>query len=182
MKKKNTFLGVALLIAVLVLGIGYALTTGPLTIEGTATANQSATSFNVKFTNATADEEITDSESNVLASSSAQVTSDSVATMTVDLTNVGDSQTVTFEVTNDSQAGLKAVIDPANVKIYKHGTTEDFSSEYFTVTQSITDSVEIASQDKTTFTVTVELKKAVIGDAVTEKFDVVLSDITAEEE
>jgi len=177
MNKRNTFLGVALLIAVLMLGIGYALTSGPLKINGTATANTATEGFNVYFSGAEAGTATTG------ASSTAEVTADTkVAEMTVTLTNVGDSQTATFTVKNDSNAGLKAKLNKDNVHIYKNATgTEVFSSDYFTVTTSWTNTgIEIPSQQEEELTVTVELKKAVADDTpVEEKFYIVLDEFTA---
>jgi len=189
-KKKNMLLAVGLLIAVIGLGIGYAISTQSLKVEGTATAQESGSSFNVKFTDAQPDEDIVDETdgATVLAESTAEVSSDQVATMTAALTNVGNSQTATFTVTNASQAGLSALISKANVKIYKHGTTETFTSEYFEVTTNINSNITIPSvtNNTATFDVTVTLIKAFVGDEDTtshsETFDVVLEGITAVQE
>lgn len=180
MKKKNVFLSVALLIAVLLLGVGYAVTTTSLKVEGSATVTESGTGLNVKFTNVTADTTLYDDNNNVLASSTANIdANDSTkAVMSVTLTNVKNAQEVTFEVTNASQTGINALIKKDNVKIYKHGTTETFSSNYFSVTHNVSD-IELASGNKTTFIIKVELIKAVIGADVEESFDVVLDGITA---
>ena len=189
-KKKNTLLAVGLLVAVISLGIGYAISTQTLKVEGTATAQESGTSFNVKFTGAQADTELKDTDGvTVLASSSASVTAnEKVATMNVTLTNVGNSQTVTFTVTNASQAGLAAKILKDNVKIYEKGTTNEYSSEYFDVATNIANDITIASgtNNTATFTVTVTLKKAYVGTddstEITEEFDVVLEGVTAVQE
>jgi len=177
MKKRNTLFGVALLVAVLMLGIGYALTSGPLKINGTATANTATEGFNVYFESASAGQAAEG------VSSTATVTEDNkVAEMTVSLTNVGDSQTATFVVKNDSVDGLKAQLDKSKVHVYKTAAgTEVFTSDYFTVTTSWdATGVEIASGDTANLTVTVTLKKAVAGEsAVTENFYVVLDEFTA---
>lgn len=189
-KKKNTLLAVGLLVAVIGLGIGYAISTQTLKVEGTATAKESGTSFNVKFTNAVAGTEVKDTDTTTtLASSTASVTSDKVAEVSVDLTNVGNSQTITFTVQNASQAGLSAKISKDNVKIYKKGTNETFSSEYFDITTNINNDITISSasgSNTATFTVTVTLKKAFVGSGSTtektETFDVVLEGIEAVQE
>ena len=177
MKKRNTFFGVALLVAVLMLGIGYAITSGPLKINGTATANTATEGFNVYFSNAQAD------EASEGVSSTAEVTADNkVAEMTVSLTNVGDSQTATFTVKNDSDAGLKAKLNSSSVHVYSNAAgTEEFSSDYFAISTSWDNTgVEIGSQQEAELTVTVELIKAVAGEsAVEENFYVVLDEFTA---
>ena len=188
--KKNILLAVSLLVASIGLGIGYAVSTQNIKVEGTATAQESGTSFNVKFTNAQPDTEIKDIDNTtVLASSTAEITSENVAKMTVYLTNVGNTQTATFTVTNASQTGLSAKISKDNVKIYKQGTTETFDSQYFDVTTNISSNITIPSGDTNntaTFTVTVKLKKAFIGegadDSTTEMFDIVLEEIEAIQE
>lgn len=180
MKKKSVFLVVALLIAVLLLGVGYAVTTTSLKVEGSATVTESGSGLNVKFTGATADTVLYDDNNNILASSIASIdANDSTkAVMSVTLTNVKDAQEITFEVTNASQTGINVLIKKENVKIYKHGTTESFSSSYFSVTHNVSD-IELNAGDKTTFIVKVELIKAVIGDDVEESFDIVLDGISA---
>ena len=182
MRRKNTFLVMILFIAVLLLGVGYAVTTLDLNISGTATVTESGSSFSVKFTSANADTSLYDDNNNVIASSTASVDSDdnTKATMAVTLTNVGNSQEVEFKITNASQAGVSAVIAADNVKIYKKGTTEEFTSEYFKVTHDLKDT-ELASGDFVTFNVKVELEKAVVGSDVTESFDVVLEGISAKQ-
>lgn len=173
MKKKNTLLGVLMLVAVLALGIGYALTADNLVISGTATA-QEAADFKVKFT-----ETVTVADGDEAEVITAEKTGDLTATMSVKLAKVGDTATATFEVTNASEAGLNAVV--GNVGAYVKGSTEaEFTSEYFEVTVEPTGTDKIAVNGTATVKVTVKLIKASV-DGVTENFDVVLSDITAEQ-
>lgn len=177
MKKKNTLLGVALLVAVLMLGIGYAIDAVDLTINGTATAQEGDASFVVKLTDAKVDTTQTDT-----SKATANVATNGLsATMDVTLTNVGDSQTATFTVTNDSLKGLGAKLTAANVTVT--GAAE--TSNYFTITHDVKDA-ELASEGgTTTFTVTVTLDKAYVGTAedaassVTENFTIVLNGIEA---
>jgi len=183
MRRKNTLLGVGLLLAVIGLGIGYALDTITLKVNGTATVKEGS-SFNVYFSNATQDAtQVTDEKE-----STAEVTSDTkVAEMTATLTNVGDSQTATFEITNASQEGMAAKISKDNVLICSTAdcTTSDFASDYFNVTTSIANDITIPAGDDNTanITVTVSLKKAFVGTtdvtSKTENFYVVLKDVEA---
>lgn len=175
--KKNILLSVGILLAVIGLGIGYAFSTQNLTINGTATVKE-GTSFNVQFKSAVADENQVEG----VKESTASVTTDKkVANMTVTLTNVTDSQVATFTVENTSAKGVAAKITAANVKVYKQNTTEDFTSNFFKVTPVVSDTT-ISAGSSATFTVKVELVKAVVGSDITENFDIVLSDISAEQE
>ena len=97
--------------------------------------------------------------------------------MTVTLSSIGNFQTATFEVTNPIQSKVKAIIDSSNAHIYEHGTTTDFSSEYFDVKVNIYDDIEIPAGSSALFTVTATMKNAVDGTDVTGQFDIVLSDI-----
>lgn len=186
-KKNNTLLAVGLLVAVIGLGIGYAISTQSLTVEGTATAQESASSFNVKFKSATPTtaQTTTDDSDGILTSVVAKVDSDKKATMDVTLTNLNDEVTATFTIENASQAGLAAKVSADNVKVYKHGTTTDYTSEYFEVTPVVTTTTIPSVNDNTmTFNVKVKLKKAYVGEenSVTENFDVVLDNIEAIQE
>lgn len=200
-KKKNTLIAVGLLVAVIGLGIGYAINTQTLKVEGTATAQESASSFSVKFkevspTTAVVTRETTTNggEGAILTSVVATKTSDTVATMTAVLTNIGDEVEATFTIENASQSGLGALVSANNVKVCAHGTETDFTSEYFEVIPVVT-TTTIPSTDNTetpdilentmTFTVKVKLIKAYVSDdddSITENFDIVLKNIKAVQE
>lgn len=186
--KKNTLFMVGLLIAVIGLGIGYAISTQDLTIEGTATAQESASSFSVKFKTASPTTAVTteDEDGGVLTSVKAELTGNTTAKMDVTLTDLNDNVTATFVVENASQKGLAAQILKDNVKIYKHGTTEPYASSYFDVTTSVVDTTIPSVEDNTyEFTVNVKLIKAYVGttnDSITETFDIVLEEIEAIQE
>lgn len=188
--KKNSMIIIAMLIAVVCLGIGYALSTTSLTINGTATAKEN-TDFDVYFTKAEADSTQVTTGDDEKTSTAALVSADSnnhskVAEMKVVLKKVGSSQTATFTVENGSAEGLAAKIKGSNVLICKTAdcTSSDFSSDYFNVTTSLTDTT-IASKKAaessfhtTDFTVTVTLKKSAVTEQE-ENFFVVLKDIEA---
>lgn len=164
MKKKNTFLVVALLIAVLVLGVGYAATTKKLQVNGIATGVQSDENFNVRFSAvAPGDGEGYDAEG-VTVEIDAADTTQRTATMTVQLSKVGSQAAATFTFINDSADGIGANFDASNVTI----TTADgqeFSSEYFTIDTDLGGmNTTLDPQQEISFTVYVTLDKAVIGD------------------
>lgn len=190
MKRKNTLLGIGLLVAIICLGIGYAIQAQEIKVEGTATAQESASSFVVKFSSATPTEEVktTDSSGNTLTSVIAAVSSDNKATMSATLTNLNDEVTAKFVIKNASQKGLSAKINPTNIKIYQKGTETDYTSNYFEVTHDLDEITTIPSVSNNTieFTVKVKLKSAFVGSetstTVTENFDIVLKGITAVQE
>lgn len=170
MNNKKTLVALLLLLAVVTLGIGYAAVTQTLKINGTATAKESATAFEIHFSGAEPDEsQITPTEQNNQkeVSSTASITADNkVAQMSVTLTDINDEQTCTFTVENTSQDGIKAIIKPTNITIYSNPElTTTYSSDYFDVTTNITSNIEVLSttgNNTATFTVTVKLKKAYV--------------------
>ena len=194
--KKRFLLGFGLLTFIVVLGVGYATVTHDLNVTGTANALPN-NSFDVFFTAASADASQT-----VTATSTASTTSGTkVATMSVDLTNLNETQTATFTVKNNSESGIAAHFTDADIKICTHdsyntstNTCTAFTSDYFTVTKDVSNltSANLASQATATFTVTVALKKVNAGlvdensddipDNHTETFDVILGEITPVQE
>lgn len=175
MKKKNTFIVVALLLAVVVLGVGYAAATGPWVINGTATASAN-TDFDVDFTGTPT---VTDGVT-------ANITQDDelkTAEMTVTLTTMDDEESATFTLTNNSPEGIKAVIDENSISVTYEGEDGEVTataSEYFDVAYELADT-EIPSGESTTLTVTVKLKKVALTE-ITEKFKVSIGTITADQE
>lgn len=154
MKNKKTLLGLVLLIAILLLGVGYAAISGyKLTIGGTAGATGNTDNFIVKFTKTTAGTNCTKAE---ISASDANART---ATMEVaGLTAKGDTATATFEVTNESPE-LNAVLAVET----KEMTGADAS--YFTVNAEISDNAEsMAPNAVRTVTVTVTLDKTVVED------------------
>lgn len=148
MKNKKTFVGIALLMVVLVLGIAYAAITGSLTITGTATATANADNFKVVFNGEkTADEGVT-----------ATITGDTTATMNVTgLTKTGDKKTATFTIENQSEE-LNALI------AVKANTVTTNNAEFFSVTAKVDDSATLEPDGTTTVKVTVELVKTPVTD------------------
>ena len=171
MKKKNTLLAVALLIGVLALGIGYALTASDLTINGTATAKDTSSNFSVVF-----DTTVTPTGTATTKS----ITNTTTATMTVELEDVGDKQNAVFTIKNASTSNINAIVEATDISAtfvaHSGGLTAAQAAEYFKVTPTCT-AATLAPNATTTCTVEVELLKvAVDGDKVGE-FTVTISGI-----
>lgn len=154
MKSKKTILGIVLLIAILLLGIGYAAISGiTLKIGGTADATANTDNFIVKFTSATAGTNCT------LAEISSSDTTGRTATMNVSgLKSAEDTATATFVVTNESP-DLNAVL-----AVTTETMTGD-AADYFDVKATIADNTTSVEPNGTrTVTVTVTLKQTIIED------------------
>ena len=133
MKKRRTIIISLLLVAALVLGVGYAEMTRMLTINGDAILNQNNDSFVVEFT----DKSITaDKGSVTINGTSADFNIENIA-------DIGDKAVITLTVTNNSPANdLKAELismTPANYTLtYEDGSTVDESSgKFFTISYEI---------------------------------------------
>lgn len=153
--KKNTLIGLTILIGVVMLGIGYAANSGNLVINGTATANKNVEGFNVKFANVVNQD--TDSTDGVTGTIDSTDTEGHTAVVTATLNSVGDKGDTTFTVQNNSPKGIKAVYKSCNIYSNEEKATT-YSSDFFTVTCTPTEN-EIASDGTTTVKVEVELKK-----------------------
>ena len=165
MKKKNTMLAVLLLLAVVVLGVGYAAATGPWVINGEATANAND-GFDVDFTSVD-DETI------------GQIVSDTEGKMTVTLTEVGDSETAVFTLTNNSPKGIAAEIVEDSISITYDADAA--SSDYFLVEYELGSTTIASDGGTTTLSVTVTLKQAALEE-VKEDFKVSIGTINAVQE
>lgn len=159
MKKRNTYVGLFLLVAVLMLGIGYAAISNiSLYITGTAKATISDENFKVKFTGTP-----TVNKEDIVT---ATITDDTHATMVVDsLKAKGDTATATYTILNES-ADLSASIEEVKAEIS--------DTEYFSVDTSITDPVTVAAGQTTEVTVTVTLVKTPIDSDKEANIDVEL--------
>lgn len=156
MKKRRTFIIIAMLIGVLLLGIGYAVISNvTLRIEGTAAASANAENFKVKFTG-------TPTKSDETKVTEAIIVDELNAKIKVEgLTAKGDKATATYTVLNNSEdltANLGATITNNN-------------EEYFSVTKELAAS-SITAGNTTTITVTVELLKTPIDADVTAQIGV----------
>ena len=144
MKKTSKIAIVFGVVAILLIGVGYAAIENiSLTINGTATADPSQSNFVVKFDQSV--EPIQDGKGTITA----KITDDTKATLNVTgLATEGEKASVTYTVKNDSKdlsANLTASITQKN-------------NEYFKVTQEI-GKTSLTKGETTTLKVTVELIK-----------------------
>lgn len=156
MKNKKSLVVGALVMALLVVSIGYAaIATISLVVSGSATATVNSENFKVKFTgntNVSDDGKVT-----------AGITNDTTATIAVQgLTAKGDTVTATYEITNDSVdiiAGLEASV------------AQNTNGDYFEVTPSLSAN-SIGPGNNSTLTVQVKCIKTPINEAVSSQIKV----------
>lgn len=163
MKKKKSFVALALVVAVLVLGVGYALTAIDLKVNGDITVSPDDSNFDVKFTNAS----ITTTGTLTGKTDTATIGDGKTATLSVKtLKTVGDKVVAEYTITNNSKAGINATLTtPTATK------TNDDAKDYYTVTATLENNDAIAPTGTKKLTVTVELVKAPL-DEVTGNFEV----------
>lgn len=161
MKKKRTYVTLALIIAILMLGVGYAAVTKELTITGTLNATVDNSQFNVEFTKA-------DKAVNLTGTPTASGTS---ATFTVDGSNMktkGDTASVEFTITNNTTTAvnLSAKLSAANI--------QQAENSKFTVTATDLSGKTLKPGETATTTVTVKLNEtpieAITDESVTIKY------------
>lgn len=159
-KNSTKVVGLVLIIAVLLVAIGYAaITSVTLNINGTANATTNKDNFVVRFTGTP---EVSDADK---VTATLSETDQLKATMNVErLTAKGDIVTATYTIENaspDLSAALTAV-------------TSNTNTEYFDVSYDIAKGT-IAHGETTTITVTVELKKTPIKDNVSSDIGVIIT-------
>ncbi|MBR3613955.1 MAG: leucine-rich repeat protein [Clostridia bacterium] len=149
MKRTSKMIMAAVIVAVLLLGVGYAAIQNiTLNINGTAAADPSQSNFKVMFSGTP----IVSDETYVTAA----VTDDTNATINVEgLTKKGDVVTATYTVQNAS-TDLSADLAVA---------TTNNNTEFFTLSSELAKTSLIAGE-ATTLTVTVELTKTPITESV----------------
>lgn len=168
MKNQKTILGLAMLAAILMLGIGYAAVSDiDLNIEGSASATADS-DFDVVFTEGEGDitiDKTSAPDSTVTAAIDG--TDKTKADISVSgLTTKGEKVEVTYTIANKS-ADLAASLT---------ATTSNTNTEYFSVTSSILDTPVVVEKDNTTTVkVTVELVKTPIEDDQEATIGVVLT-------
>lgn len=169
MKRRN-FLCIGILVAFLMLAVGYAaISSIPLNITGTASAQPDDSSFVVKFDS---DVDPTATSSLAGATVSAAVTGDRNATLSVSgLTTKGQTATFVYTVKNES-LDLAADISETSAAIGQSGDVD--YSEYFSVDVTIQNS-NIAAEGSTTVTVVVTLEKTPVDENPTAAVTVTLS-------
>lgn len=148
MKRRNTYVGLILLVAILMLGIGYAAMSNiTLNINGGASAVVEDENFKVKFTGTP---EV--SSENVTAT----IADDHNATLNVSgLSAKGDVETVIYTIENASEDLNASVAVP---------TITNDNTEYFSVTTDMLAATTLTAGDTTTVKVTVELIKTPVSE------------------
>lgn len=152
MKKKKSFVALALVVAVLVLGVGYALATIDLKVNGDITVSPDDSNFDVIFTDAS----ITTPGTLTGKTDTATTGDGKTATLSVNaLKTVGDKVVAEYTITNNSKAGINArLTDPTATQ------TDDNAKDYYKVTATLENNDAIAPTGTKKLTVTVELVKA----------------------
>ena len=153
------------------MGIGYALTASDLTINGTATAKDTASNFSVIFDSSVTPTGTADTKT---------IDSDTTATMAVQLTNVGDSKTATYTIKNASTSNINAIVEAIDInatfKAHAGGLDATQAANYFSVTPTCV-AATLAPGETTTCTVTVELLKVAIESDKVGEFTVTITGI-----
>ena len=197
MRRKNGKLYLGILVAVMVLGIGYAsITAIPLIINGSATAKATATQedFNVHFndfvsgqnyityTETAETDSLTQTIDNAKKVSAASSNTDKEASITIandglsatvsvlNMTNVDDTVTLTIPVINESD----------DIKADLSASVVNNNEEYFNVTAEPAVATLNGSDATTTVTVTVKVIKVPKVDNINGTFTVTLTADPAE--
>lgn len=163
MKKKKSFVALALVVTVLVLGVGYALTTIDLKVNGDITVSPDDSNFDVNFTDAS----ITTTGTLTGKTDTATKGDGKTATLSVKtLKTVGEKVVAEYTITNNSKAGINATLSNPTAT-----QTNDVAKDYYTVTATLENNDAIAPNGTKKLTVTVQLVKAPL-DEVTGAFEV----------
>jgi hypothetical protein len=151
-KKKKSFVALALVVAVLVLGVGYALTVIDLKVNGDITISPDDSNFDVNFTDA----KITTTGTLAGKTDTATQGDGKTATLSVkSLKTVGEKVVAEYTITNNSKAGINATLSNPTAT-----QTNDAAKEYYAVTATLENNDAIAPNGTKKLTVTVELVKA----------------------
>lgn len=160
MKRRTGILGV--LIAILAIGIGYAVVSAiPLEIKGTGTVASNPDGFVVRFSGV--------ASKTGEGTLNAGITDDTHATISVsNMTESGQKATFVYTVLNASEEmNYAANLTTPTVEVEK--------SEYFDVTAVVDNPTKIKQNETTTVTVVVTAKKTPVGDDVTSDITITLN-------
>ena len=166
-KKKKGLVIVLLLIAVLILGVGYAaITNVTLHITGQATATSDDSNFDVNFVGTPLFSKVgvTKGDASDVTVTPAITDVHDATIQVTGLTGVGDYVTATYDIKNVSPEAITAALT---------ASVSNDNTEYFDV-QYVFDQSSIAQNAQTTITVTVTLIKAVVSTDQTANIDVTL--------
>ena len=159
MKKRKSFAALALIVAVLILGVGYAINNVDLTVTSDVKVNADDNNFKVEFTKAIVDNEGT--------GNTATVGDGTEATLHVEsLSAVGDIIQATYIITNNSATGIEAALSSPSIT-YKNPDGDSIDAdEYYEVTVDFNGSVDpvLAVGEEATLRVVVKLLKAPVND------------------
>ena len=170
MKNKKTFIVLAVLIAVLMLGIGYgAISNITLNINGSATASPDDKNFTVQFDAATP-VEVAKNVDTIVAEGKVKDAKNAEFTVSK-LTAKGDYVTFTYTVENLSP-DLAAELSVKVVEGVQQVTNDN--TEYFAITPTVNAPTTINAGGTTTVTVKVELVKTPIDTDKEANFTVTL--------
>lgn len=148
MKKKNSMVTLVVLVAILVLGVGYAVVTGvDLTISGNVAAKSE--NLKVKFISA--------SPSTLTNGVVGTIADDLVATIEVEDLVLNTPKTVTYTIQN-YETDIDALITQTSAGVATNTT-------FYTVTTDLGDGKTVTAGGTTTVTVTVTLVKTPITEA-----------------
>lgn len=193
MKNKKSFFGLALIVAVLVLGVGYAISTTELAITGTIGATPNDSSFQVYFDETESsiipvvNSVNKTEEENTKVLASAGVTGPRAAKLEVSrLWAKGDSVSATYTILNDS-ADLSANLEvklcssvdcggegyPDELKIVGSNASDGYTSGEYTV-KAVLENNSIGKESSTTVVVTATLNKTPIDSDIETTFYAVI--------
>lgn len=159
MKKRVGIIG--LLIAILMLAVGYAATTTiPLIITGTGTVSENPNGYEVKFI------EVSSMTGDGIKN--ATIIDDTHATINVSgLQRTGEKATFNYVVKNTSSEAINAVLNSP--------TIVNDNETYFRVTANVNAPTTIAVGEATTISVTVEAIKTPVGNDQTANINITVN-------
>jgi len=177
MKQKRTFIAVLLVIAVLALGVAYALDAIPLSIKGQATSVASTANFQVEFTASDVETveaalaEGVDEDGKTIEVNNVTASGTAASFAVTGMSSEGDTAVVTFTVTNNS-GNLAAQLSDLTVK-------DKSATDIFDCTAAFADGATTLLQPgkSADIVVTVELNETVIEGTTIE--DVITVNFTA---
>lgn len=182
MKNRKTVIAVFLVLALMLVAIGYAAITGTLTIEGTV--SNTAQKFNVYFTGAKVDKIVDAENDNAVPALSIQNTKVSeletvtIANLfTVSMTATGLATTedfvqVTYTIHNHNKVDMKLTPTVSGNTIFD----VDFGfADGDDADEELDATTVVAAEGYTTFTVVVKLANDNLDETVTENFTITIS-------
>ena len=178
MKNRKRIVVLFLLVAIMLIGVGYAALTDTLTIIGNAHIDiaQAETTFDSKVY--FSDAQATSTTGTGTTADVASFTADDATFTANKLAVLGEKSVFTFTIKNDSN--VKAIISVAGTKLSGAANPSNSNEEKFTVEYTYPDGMEIAPNGGTiTVVVTVTVKNPVTS-ATSATFGIELTATSAE--